>query len=194
MKTMRSVVAGTVGAGKTTFVNTLSEIEVVNTDCPATDETLLLKSETTVALDFGRLILSPNMDLHIYGTPGQSRFDFMWDLLIQNAHNYILLVPAHRPDNFQYSREILTFINQRVQIPMLIGLTHTDCPGAVDSAEIMKMLGYDSPAQDCPPIINVNPTERSSVIEALVILMALVIERSNVKLFQTPYTKNKAPS
>ena len=194
MKTMRSVVAGTVGAGKTTFVQTLSEIEVVNTDRPATDETLLLKSETTVALDFGRLILSPNMDLHIYGTPGQSRFDFMWDLLIQNAHTYILLVAAHRPDNFQYSREIITFINQRVQIPMLIGLTHTDCAGAVDSAEIMKMLGYDSKAQDCPPIIKVNPTERASVIEALVILMALVIERSNVKLSETPYTKNQASS
>jgi len=192
MKTMRSVVAGTVGAGKTTFVQTLSEIEVVNTDRPATDETLLLKTETTVALDFGRLILSPNMDLHIYGTPGQSRFDFMWDLLIQNAHTYILLVAAHRPDNFHYSREILTFINQRVQIPMLIGLTHTDCPGAVESAEIMKMLGYDPKDKNCPPSIKVNPTQRASVIEALVILMALVIERSNIKLSQTPYTKNKA--
>lgn len=194
MKTMRSVVAGTVGAGKTTFVQTLSDIEVVNTDRPATDETLLVKSETTVALDFGRLILSPNMDLHIYGTPGQSRFDFMWDLLIQNAHNYILLVAAHRPDDFQDSREILTFINQRVQIPMLIGLTHTDCPGAVESAEIMSLLGYDSQAQDCPPIIKVNPTERASVIETLVILMALVIERSNIKLSQTPYNKNKVSS
>lgn len=194
MKTMRSVVAGTVGAGKTTFVQTLSEIEVVNTDRPATDETLLVKTETTVALDFGRLILSPNMDLHIYGTPGQSRFDFMWDLLIQNAHNYILLVAAHRPENFQYSREILTFINQRVQIPMLIGLTHTDCPGAVEPAEIMEMLGYNPKAQDCPPSIKVNPTERASVIEALVILMALVIESSSVKLFQTPYTKHKASS
>lgn len=194
MKTMRSVVVGTVGAGKTTFVQTLSEIEVVNTDRPATDETLLLKSDTTVALDFGRLILSPNMDLHIYGTPGQSRFDFMWDLLIQNAHTYILLVAAHRPDNFQYSREILTFINQRVQIPMLIGLTHTDCPGAIEPAEIISLLGYDSKDKNCPPIIKVNPTERASVIEALVVLMALVIERSNIKLSQTPYNKQRASS
>lgn len=194
MKTMRSVVAGTVGAGKTTFVQTLSTIEVVNTDRPATDETLLVKSETTVALDFGRLILSPNMDLHIYGTPGQSRFDFMWDLLIQNAHTYILLVAANRPDDFHDSREILKFINQRVQIPMLIGLTHTDCPGAVDAAEIMKMLGYNPKAQDCPLSIKVNPTERASVIEALVILMALVIDHSNIKLSQTPYTKHKASS
>ena len=194
MKTMRSVVAGTVGAGKTTFVHTLSEIDVVNTDRPATDETLLVKAETTVALDFGRLILSPNMDLHIYGTPGQSRFDFMWDLLIQNAHNYILLVAAHRPDDFQYSREILTFINKRVQIPMLIGLTHTDCPGAIESTEIMRRLGYDPTAKNCPPSIKVNPTERASVIEALVVLMALVIENSNIKLSHTAYAAQKASS
>lgn len=189
MKTMRSVVAGTVGAGKTTFVKTLSTIEVVNTDRPATDEALLLKSETTVALDFGRLILSPNMDLHIYGTPGQSRFDFMWDLLIKNAHNYILLIAANRPDDFHYSQEILTFINQRVQIPMLIGLTHTDCPGAVEPEQIMRALNYNMQDQNCPPIVKINPTDRASVIEALVMLMALVIESSNIKLFQTPYTK-----
>jgi signal recognition particle receptor subunit beta len=77
MKTIRSVVAGTVGAGKSTFVRTLSEIEVVSTDCSATDDTLLLKPETTVALDFGKVMLSPKLNLHIYGTPGQARFDFI---------------------------------------------------------------------------------------------------------------------
>ena len=75
MKTMRLVVAGSVGAGKSTFVRTLSEIEVVDTDRTATDGTALFKPETTVALDFGRLVLGPNMDLHIYGTPGQARFE-----------------------------------------------------------------------------------------------------------------------
>lgn len=186
MKTLRSVVAGTVGAGKSTFVRTLSEIEVVNTDQIATDETLLLKSETTISLDFGRLLLSPNISLHIYGTPGQARFDFMWELLIQNAHTYILLVAAHRPKDLHYAREILSFINQRVQIPMLIGLTHTDCPGALAPEDIMMTLGYNIQDKNSPPIVNINPTERASVIEALVVLMSLIIESSNVKLFQTP--------
>ena len=186
MKTMRSVVAGTVGAGKTTFVQTLSEIAVVNTDRSATDETLLLKPETTVALDFGRLLLSPNMDLHIYGTPGQSRFDFMWELLIQNAHSYILLVAAHRPDDFKYAREILVFMNQRVKLPMLIGLTHTDCLGALEPESIMNTLGYDMNDKNRPPIVKINPTNRASVIEALIVLMALIIESSNIKLSQVP--------
>ena len=186
MKTMRSVVAGTIGAGKSTFVRTLSEIEVVDTDRIATDEASLLKTETTVALDFGRLMLSPNMDLHIYGTPGQARFDFMWDLLIQNAHCYILLVAAHRPSDFHFSREIISFINQRVQIPMIVGLTHTDCAGAIAPEEIMTSLGYDMNDKNRPPLVKVNPNDRSSVLEALVVLMALLIAGSDVKLSRTP--------
>jgi hypothetical protein len=186
MKTMRSVVAGAVGSGKSTFVRTLSEIEVVDTDRTATDNTLLLKPETTVALDFGRLVLTPNMDLHIYGTPGQSRFDFMWDLLIQNAHTYIVLVAAHRPEDFQYARQIISFINERVQIPMVIGLTHQDCPGALDSEEIITALGYNIHDKNRPPIVEVNPLDRISVLEALVALMALLIAGSDVRLSYTP--------
>ena len=186
MKTMRAVVAGTVGAGKSTFVRTISHIEVIHTDCPATDETALLKPETTVALDFGRLMLGPNMDLHIYGTPGQARFDFMWDLLIQNANFYILLVAAHRPSDFHYAREIISFINQRVNIPMIIGLTHTDCPGAIAPEEVMVTLGYNLNDKDHPPIVEVNPNNRTSVLEALVVLMGLVISGTNVKLSHTP--------
>ncbi len=185
MKTMRSVVAGAVGAGKSTFVRTLSEIEVVSTDRPATDDTLLLKPETTVAFDFGRLMLSPNLNLHVYGAPGQARFDFMWDLLIQNAHIYILLVAANRPSDFHYARDIVSFINQRVHIPMLLGITHTDCPGALAPEDITMNLGYNLNDKHCPPIVKINPNERTSVIEALVVLMALLIEESDVKLSHT---------
>lgn len=186
MKTMRLVIAGAVGAGKSTFVRTLSEIEVVDTDRTATDQTALFKTETTVALDFGRLVLGPNMDLHIYGTPGQSRFDFMWDLLIQNAHCYILLVAANRPHDVSYAREIISFINERVQIPMIIGLSHLDCPGIVPPEDILNKLGYDINDKNRPPVVNVNPNARTSVLEALVVLMALVIANSNMKLSHTP--------
>ena len=186
MKTMRLVVAGAVGAGKSTFVRTLSEIEVVDTDRTATDQTSLFKSETTVALDFGRLVLGPDMDLHIYGTPGQARFDFMWDLLIQNAHCYILLVAANRPNDFNSVGEIISFISQRVQIPMIIGLTHMDCPGALIPEEILMNLGYDIHDKNRPPVVDINPNNRSSVVESLVVLMAHVIAGSDVKLSHSP--------
>ncbi len=167
---MRLVVTGPVGAGKSTFIRSVSEIEVVDTDRQATDETADLKPRTTVAFDFGRLQFGPAMALHLYGTPGQSRFDFMWDILIKQAHAYVLLVAAHRPAEFRYARRIATFMNQRRQLPMVVGLTHTDCPNAWQSENIAISLGYINP-QTRPPFINVNANEQASVAQAIVTLI-----------------------
>jgi hypothetical protein len=174
MKTMRVVVAGTPGCGKTTFVRTISEVEVVDTERKATDETSLLKRRTTVAFDYGRFSFGSTLEVQIYGTPGQARFNFMWDFLIKNANTYILLVAAHRANDFHYARQIISFMNQRVQIPMLVGLTHMDCPGACTPEEIMVRLGYMND-RNRPPVITVNPNERTSVIETLMGSMALLI-------------------
>jgi signal recognition particle receptor subunit beta len=174
MKTLRLVVAGTPGAGKSTFVRTISDTEVVDTDRAATDETSLLKPKTTVAFDYGRFVFGSALEVQIYGTPGQSRFNFMWDFLIQRAQAYILLVPAHRPNDFHYARQILLFMNQRVQIPMLVGITHTDCPGACHADEIMTRLGYMND-KNRPPVLKVNPNDRASVVEAVMAAMALLV-------------------
>ncbi|MBD1912323.1 MULTISPECIES: ATP/GTP-binding protein [unclassified Leptolyngbya] len=170
MEIMRLVVTGPVGSGKSTFIRSVSEIEVVDTDRHATDETLLIKKRTTVAFDFGRLQFGPEMALHLYGTPGQSRFDFMWDILIRKAHAYILLIAAHRPMEFRHSRRILAFMKQRSQIPMIIGLTHTDCEGAWEAENVAIALGYVLP-ETRPLMITVNPTESASVAEAIITLV-----------------------
>lgn len=170
MEIMRLVVTGPVGAGKSTFIRSVSEIEVVDTDRRATDETLLLKKKTTVAFDFGRLQFGPEMALHLYGTPGQSRFDFMWDILIRKAHAYILLVAAHRPREFRDARRILTFMKQRSPVPMIIGLTHIDCEGAWDPSNIGLALGYPNPFE-CPPLVTVNANESASVAQAVIALV-----------------------
>ena len=167
---MRLVVTGTVGAGKSTFIRSVSEIEVVDTDRQATDETALLKRKTTVALDFGRLQFCRDMVLHLYGTPGQTRFDFMWDILIRKAHAYILLVAAHRPSEFRYARRIITFMNQRMQIPMIIGLTHMDCPGAWSEENLALALGYID-KNSRPPILTVDATQTASVAQAVIALV-----------------------
>lgn len=170
MEIMRLVVTGPVGAGKSTFIRSVSEIEVVDTDRRATDDTLLLKKKTTVAFDFGRLQFGPEMALHLYGTPGQSRFDFMWDILIRKAHAYILLVAAHRPHEFRDARRILKFMQQRSRVPMIIGLTHTDCPNAWESDNIRIALGYLNP-ESSPLIVAVNPNEAASVAHSVITLV-----------------------
>ncbi|WP_339384536.1 GTP-binding protein [Oscillatoria sp. FACHB-1407] len=167
---MRLVVTGPVGAGKSTFIRSVSEIEVVDTDRQATDETALLKKKTTVAFDFGRLQFGSDMALHLYGTPGQSRFDFMWDILIRKAHAYILLVAAHRPHEFRDARRILTFMKRRSPVPMIIGLTHSDCDGAWDEENVAIAIGYLD-AHQRPLIVKVNANETASVAQAVLALV-----------------------
>jgi signal recognition particle receptor subunit beta len=170
MEILQLVVTGAVGAGKTSFIRTISEIEVVDTDKRATDEVSQLKSTTTVAFDFGRVTFGPEQALHLYGTPGQSRFDFIWDMLISKADAYILLLDAHRPQDIREGRRILTFMNERVQIPKIIGLTHTDFPDAWEPENIALGLGFMDES-DRPPIIKVNATDQASVSNAIITLV-----------------------
>ncbi len=177
MEIMRLVVTGTVGAGKSTFIRSVSEIDVVDTDRVATDETASLKKKTTVAMDFGRLQFAPGMAVHLYGTPGQSRFDFMWDILIRRAHAYILLIDAHRPGDFRAGRRMLTFMKQRTQIPLVIGLTHMDCEGAWSEENVAIALGF-ADKKHRPPFVTLNANQKDSVIRALIVLMQHFMQSS----------------
>ena len=167
---LRIVVTGGVGAGKTTFIRTISEIDVVDTDKRATDELAELKEKTTVALDFGKLTITPTQSLHLYGTPGQSRFDFMWDILIKKAHAYNHLIDAHRPNQFREARKLLNFMNQNASNPELIGITHTDCADARETEDIALALGFQDEINSIP-IVTVNPNERESVFQALIAIV-----------------------
>ncbi|NER22464.1 MAG: ATP/GTP-binding protein [Symploca sp. SIO1C2] len=175
MEIMRLVVTGSVGAGKSTFIRSVSEIAVVDTDRIATHETAAIKKKTTVAMDFGRLQFAPQMALHLYGTPGQSRFDFMWDILIKKAHAYILLVDAHRPSDFQACRRIYAFMQQRVNIPLIVGLTHMDCQGAWSEENVAIALGFVD-EEKRPPFVTLNANQKESVVDALIVLMQHYVE------------------
>ncbi|MEN9214615.1 MAG: ATP/GTP-binding protein [Gloeomargarita sp. DG02_4_bins_56] len=166
MAIMRIVVTGPVGSGKSTFVRTVSEIQTVDTDRQATDETALLKATTTVAMDFGRVTFGNKMSLHVYGTPGQERFDFMWEILIEHAHAYILLVPGHQPGAFRTARRILTFMEQRVRLPYLVGVTHLDVPQAWPLPYVGMAVGVHPDL-----LLAVNATQKPSVVSALVQLI-----------------------
>jgi signal recognition particle receptor subunit beta len=180
MEIMRLVVTGTVDAGKSTFIRSVSEIEVVDTDRKATDEVAGMKQNTTVSMDFGTLQFGEEMALHLYGTPGQVRFDFMWEILIERAHAYILLIAAHRPSEFHHARRIMNFMNQRSHIPMIIGITHGDCDGAWSNEDIALALGYQD-STNRPPIVSVNADEEESVIGALMALVEHYMETTNVE-------------
>lgn len=167
MNVLRVIVAGAVGAGKSTFVHTIGEIGVVSTEEIATDQTAELKPTTTVALDFCCVTLGKNYSdrvLHIYGTPGQYRFNFMWEILLHKAQLCLVLVAAHRPESFQPTREVIEFIDRFSDrsLQSSIVLTHTDCPGALSAEIVSEALGNHDRA-----LISVNPRDRDSVFQAL---------------------------
>ncbi|MDR2165011.1 MAG: ATP/GTP-binding protein [Zoogloeaceae bacterium] len=88
---------GTVSAGKTTAIQSVSEIPVICTDVLSNDLTLG-KEATTVALDYGEVSLGKAERLRLYGTPGQERFSFMWDVLAQGALGLVILIDHTRPE------------------------------------------------------------------------------------------------
>lgn len=92
------IFTGPVGVGKTTAITAISDAPPMQTEATASDETSLLKENTTVAMDYGTLRLDDGGIVHLYGTPGQDRFDFMWDILSQSGIGLVLLLDNTRDD------------------------------------------------------------------------------------------------
>ena len=101
MLTVKMVVTGPFSAGKTEFVNTVSEIDVVSTERNISAEEERIKQRTTVAMDFGRITVDDSLVLFLFGTPGQKRFDFMWEILSEGMLGFIVMVDSTRPETFR---------------------------------------------------------------------------------------------
>lgn len=119
--------AGPMGAGKTTAIRTLSEIEVVSTEAANTDRAQADKDTTTVALDYGEITVGEDDKIRLYGVPGQNRFDFMWTILQQRAMGLMLLIHADSPDPVvAVGDQLGAFIDLANRGGLVIGVTRAD--------------------------------------------------------------------
>lgn len=127
MNTYKIIFTGPVGAGKTTAVNSLSDIATVRTDKAATDAVLERKPETTVAMDYGLVNLADGVAVHLYGTPGQERFDFMWEILTEGGIGLVLLLDNTRPDPMQDLRFFVGAFRRFIdRSGIVVGITRAD--------------------------------------------------------------------
>ncbi|WP_227429752.1 GTP-binding protein [Psychrobacter sp. I-STPA6b] len=125
--TYKIIIAGPVGAGKTEAIRVLSDKDVVSTEEAASDEVQQIKKTTTVAMDYGIMKLDSGEQVRLYGTPGQKRFDFMWEILSENALGLILLINATTDDPVQDLKDYLQSFIPLVQgSALVVGVTHAE--------------------------------------------------------------------
>jgi len=137
---VKLVITGPVNAGKTTMVQNLSDSQIAATDVAATDQVSQLKAMTTVGLDFGILKIDDNLELHLFGTPGQARFNFMWNILSKGAIGAIFLVDSTSDESLQEMQKMFDYFTEHVDLPMIVGATKQDMDGAKSIESIASIL------------------------------------------------------
>ena len=174
MHTVKMVITGAVNSGKSEFIHTISEIEVVSTERRATDEeTRRLKKETTVAMDFGRITIAEDIVLHLFGTPGQKRFDFMWEILSEGMLGLVVLVDSTRPETFRETLRIIDFFNSYRPIPYVVAANKQDMEDAWKPDEVRHALRLPREVKVLPLMARDHEQVKNVLLELLYTILAM---------------------
>lgn len=173
---VKIVVTGPFSAGKTTLIRTISEVAVVGTERDVTDDTRAIKDRTTVAMDFGRISFESDASLFLFGTPGQRRFEVMWEVLSDGMIGFILLVHAVDDRSLAESGHILDSFRKYADVPYVVGVTHLDeADGTTEEILARVREGLELPPE--VGVIPCDPRQRGDVKELMLKILFEVKER-----------------
>ncbi|WP_428002989.1 GTP-binding protein [Acidovorax sp.] len=171
---LKIVFTGPMGAGKTTAIRAISDGEVLSTDVPITGGAELSmpgKTMTTVGLDYGECRLGDQWVLKLFGTPGQERFRFMWDILGAGAFGLIVLADNSQPDPVgEVARYLKAFAPHVPARRTVVGVGRLDThpsPSIADYCEQLGALGYN------PPVLEVDVRRDADVRLLLSVLVSM---------------------
>jgi len=169
MQTVKMVVTGPFSAGKTEFIRSVSEIDVVSTErkISMSAERSANKEATTVAMDFGRITVDDDLVLYLFGTPGQRRFDFMWEILSEGMLGFIVMVDSTRPETFREARSILETFRAYAPTPYVVAANKQDMKDAWEAEDMRHALRLDSKVKLLPCIATDRVTVKSVLLELL---------------------------
>lgn len=173
-------VLGSVGSGKTTAIRAISDIEVVDTDVKFSDGAMPEKDTTTVAMDMGVMELGSGDRLRLHGAPGQDRFDFMWEILLEQAKGVVIFVDHSRAERLADLGTYLEAIHAQkpgVDFPIVVAVTHAEGDPARSLDEYRQFFRQRSacPCSVCqPPLLWCDARERRDVAVLLVVMTALL--------------------
>ncbi|MDQ6979812.1 MAG: ATP/GTP-binding protein [Mariprofundaceae bacterium] len=146
------LITGPFNAGKTTLIRHISDEQSSGKDVQATDALAQFKGMTTVGLDFGILHVDDTLDVHLFGTPGQSRFNFMWRILSKGALGTIFLIDSSSQRAIDEGKGMFQYYRERSDDPIIIGATKRDEPGAKAIDVLVQELNVgDTTVIPCDP-------------------------------------------
>lgn len=173
MASYKVVVTGPFNSGKTEFIKSISDIPVVSTEKKVTTEDRGIKAETTVAMDYGRVLLDGDT-IYLYGTPGQTRFDFMWEILSGEMDAFIVLADSTDPPSFPDVAELVTLFSSYSNAPHLVVANKTDVDGAAKLVDVRRGTRVSGDITIMPCVA----TQKSSVRQVLLQVVDLLRKKS----------------
>lgn len=163
---LKIVFIGPPGAGKSTAIQSLSDLPPVSTEVPASDESRL----TTVALDFGEMALEGGGVVRLYGVPGQGRFEFIWPMISEGAIGALFFLDARHPAPLQELDGYLeSFADTLRTTHSLLVVTHID--QALLDYDTQRFAKHVRERGHVMPVIEIDPRERRDVMYALNLLL-----------------------